>query len=363
MENGNGRSAVIVGAGLSGLTCAVRLAQKGFKVTVVEKNTYPGGLLASSRVGKEYLELMPHHLRKSDKALLSLAREMGVDDRIEWFDALFFGKAAKKKVGYFKNGFVTLIHSLTQTLVDNGGTILYSTTVYKISKKPRTDERTVYSIWLALNDSSHTIECDYLLYTGSCRNFVTLSGDIDMDMDIRDALMDIKYQNRITLMMILKKNCSEVYFQYMRDAMTSFSRIVFHSNCFGLRDYGGHVVYLVGSCDLSDPLWISADADIMDKYFKEFRKTYPGIKKSDIKAWRLTKIRYALSDKYPTRDLTNPAPHIYVCASGLTHFGTDEVPENRMDHVVALANRISEKIVSEADSEFSEHEAVIPLIN
>ena len=363
MESGNVRSVVIVGAGLSGLTCAVRLARKGFKVTVVEKNTYPGGLLASARVGKEYLELMPHHLRKSDKALLSLAKEMGVADQIEWFDALFFGKAAKKKVGYFKSGFVTLINSLAQTLVDNGGTILYSTTVYKISKKPRTDDRTVYSIWLALNDSSHTIECDYLLYTGSCRNFATLSGDLNMDMDVRDALMDIKYQNRITLMMTLKKNCSEVYFQYMKDAMTSFSRIVFHSNCFGLRDYGGHVVYLVGSCDNSDPLWISADSEIMDKYFKEFRKTYPAIKKSDIMAWRLTRIRYALSDKYPTRDLTNPAPHIFVCSSGLTRFATEDVPENHMDLVVSLAGRICDAIISEAENELSEHESVIPLIN
>lgn len=50
VKNGNGRKVAVVGAGPAGLTCAYILAQRGFKVTVFEKNTEAGGqiLLAAA---------------------------------------------------------------------------------------------------------------------------------------------------------------------------------------------------------------------------------------------------------------------------------------------------------------------------
>lgn len=44
-KNGNGRKVAVVGAGPAGLTCAYILAQRGFKVTVFEKNSEAGGQL------------------------------------------------------------------------------------------------------------------------------------------------------------------------------------------------------------------------------------------------------------------------------------------------------------------------------
>ena len=87
------KTVCIIGSGLSGLTCGMKLAKAGFNVTVVEELASPGGLLAYTRIGREYLELLPHHLRKSDKALLALSKEMGVDDKIGWFDSAWSGKA------------------------------------------------------------------------------------------------------------------------------------------------------------------------------------------------------------------------------------------------------------------------------
>jgi phytoene desaturase len=37
------RRVVVVGAGFGGLTSALLLAKKGFEVTIVEKNSEPGG--------------------------------------------------------------------------------------------------------------------------------------------------------------------------------------------------------------------------------------------------------------------------------------------------------------------------------
>ena len=37
------KGAIIIGAGIAGLATSIRLALKGYKVTVFEANSYPGG--------------------------------------------------------------------------------------------------------------------------------------------------------------------------------------------------------------------------------------------------------------------------------------------------------------------------------
>ncbi len=45
----NGKDAYVIGAGIAGIASAIRLAAKGYKVTVFEKNSYPGGKMSELR--------------------------------------------------------------------------------------------------------------------------------------------------------------------------------------------------------------------------------------------------------------------------------------------------------------------------
>ncbi len=45
------KEVIVVGAGLGGLTTALRLVKKGYKVTILEKNTQAGGRL--NRIQKD----------------------------------------------------------------------------------------------------------------------------------------------------------------------------------------------------------------------------------------------------------------------------------------------------------------------
>jgi protoporphyrinogen oxidase len=74
----------VVGAGLAGLTAALRLAQAGVRVRVFERYPSPGGLARALEVGGEPLEAFYHHLFTSDTAYLALAEELGLTDAIEW---------------------------------------------------------------------------------------------------------------------------------------------------------------------------------------------------------------------------------------------------------------------------------------
>ena len=74
----------IVGAGLAGLTAALRLGQQGYRVRLYERYPRPGGLARVFDVAGEPLEAFYHHLFTSDTAYMDLAEELGVDDLVEW---------------------------------------------------------------------------------------------------------------------------------------------------------------------------------------------------------------------------------------------------------------------------------------
>ncbi|HOO48975.1 MAG: FAD-dependent oxidoreductase [Saccharofermentanaceae bacterium] len=360
-------SVCIVGTGLSGLICGMRLTKSGYTVHIVEEVTYPGGLLASAKIGNEYLERLPHHLRKTDHALLALVKEVGLSDKLEWFNSYWHGHASGRKIGYFASGFASLINMLIQDITDNGGKISYSCTVAELTKDPTTN---TFKTTCVLSDSNRvSIESDYVIFTGSCRPFVNVCHGLPIEMNVRDQLMNVTYKPQISLLMVLKKQVSEVYYRSAKDS--PFQKVINHSLCFGTRGYGGNVVYLVGECAISDPLWIEDEATIMKYYFTSFRKLYPTLRETDIKSWRLTKVRYARFDSFPEMDLSAPMENLFLCSSGLSKYATTDEPANRMESVVALANSIVAKIEFneekkrlEQDVSFVEKESIItPLVN
>lgn len=74
----------IIGAGLTGLTAALRLSQKGHQVTVFEKEKNLGGLAAGFRQKNWQwsLEYFFHHLFTSDNAAKNLISELGLSNRL-----------------------------------------------------------------------------------------------------------------------------------------------------------------------------------------------------------------------------------------------------------------------------------------
>jgi len=74
----------IVGAGLTGLVAAHRLASAGWRVTVFERYPEAGGLVACFDAGGERLECFYHHLFTTDTDYVALADELGLGPAIAW---------------------------------------------------------------------------------------------------------------------------------------------------------------------------------------------------------------------------------------------------------------------------------------
>ncbi len=70
---------VILGAGITGLTCAYTLSRKGFDVTVIEKNDFVGGLSATFAYKNYLFDYGPHNFHTHSPQVLNFVKdELGI---------------------------------------------------------------------------------------------------------------------------------------------------------------------------------------------------------------------------------------------------------------------------------------------
>jgi protoporphyrinogen oxidase len=75
----------VLGAGALGLTVALRLAQRGDEVVVIEREPLPGGLAAGFEVAPGiWLDKFYHHLFRGDRNAIGLIEEMGLGADLVW---------------------------------------------------------------------------------------------------------------------------------------------------------------------------------------------------------------------------------------------------------------------------------------
>ncbi|PJE69231.1 oxidoreductase, partial [Candidatus Shapirobacteria bacterium CG10_big_fil_rev_8_21_14_0_10_38_14] len=74
----------IIGTGITGLTAAFKLSQKGHQITIFEKENYLGGLAAGfkKKDWSWHLEYFFHHLFTSDKAAKKLITELDLSKKL-----------------------------------------------------------------------------------------------------------------------------------------------------------------------------------------------------------------------------------------------------------------------------------------
>ena len=74
----------VVGAGILGTVLALRLAQGGARVTLLERAPTPGGLAGAFDFGGHRVDRFYHVIVPSDERMISLTDELGLSDRLSF---------------------------------------------------------------------------------------------------------------------------------------------------------------------------------------------------------------------------------------------------------------------------------------
>lgn len=80
---------LVLGGGISGLTCAWKLARAGHRVTLLEASSQLGGLGTFFEYGGRTFEKFYHCMLPSDGPLLALLEELGLTSEIYWKPSTF----------------------------------------------------------------------------------------------------------------------------------------------------------------------------------------------------------------------------------------------------------------------------------
>ena len=86
----------IIGAGATGLAAAYDLSKWGHEVKIYERDKFLGGHASTFTVSNVPIERGYHHWFTSDRDIINLCEEIGLENRIGWFPSkvgtLFEGK-------------------------------------------------------------------------------------------------------------------------------------------------------------------------------------------------------------------------------------------------------------------------------
>lgn len=127
------------------MTLALRLRERGFKITLLEASERTGGLAGSTQIGDYVWDQFYHVILMSDENLLALINRLGLSDRL---------KSSRTKTGFLNNGHLYSMSNIMEFLtfpplglldrIRLGFTIFYASKI----KSPKRLEKILVEDWL-----------------------------------------------------------------------------------------------------------------------------------------------------------------------------------------------------------------------
>ena len=81
------KKVAIIGGGATGLSAGYNLIKNGYKVDIFERAPFLGGQASTIDIGNSRLEKGYHHLFTSDRYMVSLIRELGLEKKLVWLES------------------------------------------------------------------------------------------------------------------------------------------------------------------------------------------------------------------------------------------------------------------------------------
>ncbi len=189
------RKCLIVGAGISGLSAARYLLQRGISVTVLDKARGVGGRMATRRIGTAIYDHGAQFFTVRDsqfEVLVDIALQNNVVT--EWCKGFVNSFGETKSDGHSRYRGTNGMTSFPKFLADSIP-VHISSQVISIREE--------IGRWRVATKAGSRYDADALLLTSPVPQSLSLidAGKIELDMNVRTALLQIRYDPCITMML------------------------------------------------------------------------------------------------------------------------------------------------------------------
>jgi len=396
----SGRRVAVLGAGALGLTAALRLAQGGDDVTVLEREAVPGGLAGGFQpAGPDgpWLEKFYHHLFQSDKHAIRLIDELGLGDDLKWhrprtvvlhrgalhqldsperlegarampwirgqmgdaaadivWEPLLrgkFGSAAEtiglpwfwarvhdrtSKLGYLNGGFQRLYQALAQAAVAAGSEVHLGRQVSRIESTP--DSMVVAH---AATGAADATEERFDLVVSTLPTRLTAELTPSMPRSWRDKHDPGPALGAHCLVLALDRPLTDAYWINVNDPGFPFLALVEHTNMRKPAEYDGqHLVYLGSYRKMDDPVLTTNAQTLLDQWLPDLQRINPNVDRSWItRVWGFSA---PFAQPIVTVDYPKAIPPFHTPVSGLWVANMFQVyPHDRgQNYSIELAERL-----------------------
>jgi protoporphyrinogen oxidase len=165
----------------------------------------------------------------------------------------------------------------------------------------------------------------------------------------RARLEAVRYQGIVCASLLLKRPLGGFYVTNITDDWVPFTGVIEMTALVDPAQFGGHtLVYLPRYVPPGDPLFSCSDAEIQETFMAALERMYPGLQRSDLLAFRVSRVQHVFpiptlgySDRVPPESTSIPGIHVVNSAHIVN--GTLNVNET-----VQLAERAVERLTGAA---------------
>ncbi|MDD4106514.1 MAG: FAD-dependent oxidoreductase [Candidatus Shapirobacteria bacterium] len=354
----------LIGGGIGGLTAGYYLSKKGHRVTIFEKENFLGGLAGDFKMEGENLEKLYHHFFKTDKDLINLLKEVGLEGQIIW-NKSSTGLYWKNKMYPF-NEAMDLLRFKPLSLVDKfrmGMAALYlgfdknwqkyedKTAVewvrrwmgkkgYEVVWKPLLQGKfhkyykDISMAWLwarihtrgnSKNDKGEEvlgyIDGGFEKLVERLAELIKINGgEIKLKNEIRDTKdleknfdlvidtrpdKEVEYLATVNIVFSSDQNLSEYYWHNINDSKSPFLAFIQHTNLVGKEKYNNKNIYYLGVYVPQDHEFLEMDEKkLINQWFDYLKKIFSKFDKTRAKNVSVFRFKYGqhiVSRKYKVK--------------------------------------------------------------
>ncbi|HWS48522.1 MAG TPA: NAD(P)/FAD-dependent oxidoreductase [Candidatus Methanoperedens sp.] len=347
----------IIGGGITGLVVGYRMLQKGHKVIIFERSDSLGGLLGGFKIEGTNLEKAYHHIFKTDKEIIALIKELGLENKLKWFEsktALYYSGTIYPFAGVidllkFKplNLFDKLRLGLVKIYLEREknwkkfeDVLAYEwmrkwcgENAYKVVWEPllkgkfndRYQDISMAWMWARIHTRGNSSERgkEYLGYMEGGFQIIIdelekrikeLGGEIKTNIEtnperlLRDYTRDdgfdriissapldgIDYLGAVTMVFSSKQSLSPYYWHNINDINSPFLAFIQHTNLMGTENYGGKNIYYMGTYLPQNHKYFTCKDSLIEKdFFDYLKKIFPEFSEKGLIEKHVFRFKYA----------------------------------------------------------------------